>query len=181
MIRFVFDEREAAQAAARVLRRHGEPMHRDKLVRILYYADRRALLEHGYPITGDRFINTPDGPALARILDLTASGASSNSPWFQHVAPVRGSHLCAASDDEGALSEAVLGVLDQTHASLAAVSVSDICMRSRQLPEWRDIDGTHIPVIVDDIFRAEGLSHLAIIDIAEKAAAAAAIRSLGCS
>ena len=180
MIRFIFNEREAAQAAARVLRRHGEPMHRDKLVRILYYADRRALLEHGYPITGDRFINTPDGPALARILGLTASGAPSGSPWFQHVAPVRGSHLCAASDDQGALSEAACDLLDQTHDSLATISVSDICMRSRQLPEWRDTDGSPTPVIVQDIFQAEGLSHLAIIDIAEKAAAAA-IRSLGCS
>lgn len=36
MIEFVFDEREAAQAAAHVLRRHGGPLHRDVLIRILY-------------------------------------------------------------------------------------------------------------------------------------------------
>ena len=46
-MRFVFDERRAAQAAARLLDKHGGTMPWLKLVKLLYLADRAALVEGG--------------------------------------------------------------------------------------------------------------------------------------
>ncbi len=179
MIELVFDERKAAQAAARVLRRHGRHMHRDVLIRILYYVDRHCLVHHGYPVTGARFVCTPDGPALQQILDLTQAGACADTTWYRYVAPADGSFVSSTGwPDEGALSLVVCEMLDLTTDTLAPLSIEEVCRRSRQLPEWRMIDDCVVPVIIDDIFRAEGLSHLAIIDIAEKAAASSAVRSL---
>ena len=90
MIEFVFDERRAAQAAARLLEWHGRPMSVRKLVTLLYLADRRSFVEAGYPITGDRFVNTPDGPALERIARLLDGEADEQSPWRSQIASADG-------------------------------------------------------------------------------------------
>ena len=179
MIEFVFDEREAAQAAAHVLRRHGGPLHRDVLIRILYYVDRRCLVEHGYPVTGARFVCTADGPALQQILDLTEPNARSDSLWYRYVSPADGPFVAATGEiEEGALSPVVCRMLDDTTDTLAPLPVQEVLMRSRQLQEWRMIDHRIIPVILDDIFRSDALDPLSIVDIDEKASASAAGRKL---
>ena len=48
-MKFVFDERKAAQAAAHLLHRHGGPMPYIKLIKLLYLADRRGLRRDGSP------------------------------------------------------------------------------------------------------------------------------------
>ena len=179
MIEFVFDEHEAAQAAAHVLRRHGGPLHRDILIRILYYVDRRCLVGHGYPVTGARFVCTADGPALEELLDLTKPAVCSDRPWYRYISPADGPFVAATDEtDEGMLSLSVCRMLDETTDTLASLPVEEVCMRSRQLQEWRMIDDRIIPVILDDIFRADALDPLTIVDIDEKASASAAGRKM---
>ena len=67
---FFFDERKAAQAASVLLDRHEGRMPYIKLLKLLYLADREALIETGLPITGDRFVSLKFGPVLSRVLDL---------------------------------------------------------------------------------------------------------------
>ena len=35
-----------------------------KLIKLMYLADRRCLIETGFPITGDRMVSMPKGPEL---------------------------------------------------------------------------------------------------------------------
>lgn len=59
-IKFVFDDRKAAQAAAYLLKLNGGKMDYRRLITLLYLADREMLLKHGRTITGDEFVNVPD-------------------------------------------------------------------------------------------------------------------------
>jgi hypothetical protein len=59
-IKFVFNEKKAAQAAAYLLKLHGGKMDYRKLLTLLYLADRKLLAERGRTITGDEFVNAPD-------------------------------------------------------------------------------------------------------------------------
>src|SRR5487761_1366450 len=56
-----------------------------KLLKLLYLADRRALIESGAPITGDDMFALPKGPILSRILDLMNSSPEDGSAWFEFV------------------------------------------------------------------------------------------------
>jgi uncharacterized phage-associated protein len=58
-VRFPFDERKAAQAAAYLLKKHDGRLNFMKLIKLLYLADRKSLLENGKPITGDRMLAMP--------------------------------------------------------------------------------------------------------------------------
>ena len=93
MIQFTFNERRAAQAAARILRRHGKPMPAAKLAQLLYLADRRQLVERGIPITGAQFVSAPNGAELTEISQLLASPTAE---WSRHVVQAEDLRLCAA-------------------------------------------------------------------------------------
>ena len=62
-MRFIFQEEKAAQAAGYLLNKYPSKSHNlMALLKMLYLADRMALVETGYPITGDRMVSMPNGP-----------------------------------------------------------------------------------------------------------------------
>jgi hypothetical protein len=65
-----FNEERTTQAAAYLLKLRGGAMSYMKLVKLLYIADRLALLNSGRPITCDKFVAMDHGPVPSRTLDL---------------------------------------------------------------------------------------------------------------
>ena len=158
MIRFVFNEQKAAQAAARILRRHGEPMHRDKLVKLLYLADRWFLVEHHVTITGDDFISANDGPALCRIRELASGPAEEpRADWSRHVSIAADSLACATpNDDESLLSEASSQFLDRIHDRFADDLIDELAQRLRSFSEWKGPCAEPVPIDPREILTAAG-------------------------
>ena len=166
MIRFVFNEQKAAQAAARILRRHGEPMHRDKLVKLLYLADRRQLVERGIPITGAQFVSAPSGAELTEISRLLTSPSAE---WSRYV--VQAEDQCVRAtprEDCSELSEYSCSLLDQICDGYAHRTAAELRRHSSQLCEWRCPDGAPVPVDLEQLLRAEGLNERQVSAVAEQ-------------
>ena len=157
-IRFAFDERRAAQAAARILRRHGAPMPGAKLAQLLYLADRWFLVEHHATITGDDFVSTSDGPGLRRIRELASSSAPApHADWPRYVGIAGDALACATgNDDEGQLSESSSDFLDRIHDRFAADPPQEIEERLRSLSEWRGVCDEDSPIDPREILQAAG-------------------------
>lgn len=170
---FHFDERRAAQAAAWLLRRHGQPLEYIKLIALLYLADRRAMIETGCPITGDRFASLDHGPVLCQIYDSIKSGSrGAHSTWSEYVGPPSNYLVaCAGKSDIGALSEYDTDLLDDVYAEFGVLPWTELCRRTRELPEWNDPAGGSEPIDPAIILRAEGLTEQHIEDIAIQAEA----------
>lgn len=67
----MFNERKAAQMAAFFLGQNPEGrMPHLKLIKLLYLADREAVRNFGFPISGDRMVSMPHGPVLSMTLNL---------------------------------------------------------------------------------------------------------------
>ena len=163
-MRFVFDERAAAQAAAWLLRRHAGPMPSIALIKLLYLADRRSFVETGYPITGDRLVATPHGPMLGNILDLTAWGSRGEcSAWSELVTAPSDYRVAATGPatgddlaDYGALSDYDRDLLDAIHDEYGTMDCQALTDVTRALPEWRDPGESSVPIDPRDILRATG-------------------------
>jgi len=69
-IRFKFDERKAADAAALLIQLHGGDMNHLRLVKLLYAAERESLRRFNRPIVGDRYVSMQHGPVVSRIYYL---------------------------------------------------------------------------------------------------------------
>ena len=173
MMRFFFDEQRAAQAAARLLSRHGGPMHCAMLVQLLYLADRQTLIETGSPVTGDCFIATRHGPALGRILDrLTWGCPDGDAEWSLRVSPPR-DHAVAlvGPTDHDALGAIDVNTLDALHARFGQGDPWQLAEYTRTLPEWTDPGDGAARIDPGDILRIAGLSDASIQELAEEAEA----------
>ena len=155
---FAFDERKAAQAAAWLLRRHKGNLNGLELAKLLYLADRRAMCEHGYPITGDRFVCISAGPVLQRVFELTKkSNQRAGSPWSEYVQVCDDGVLRdAGRGDRGELSDYDCNVLDRICEKFGAMTLYELTQYTFELPEWIDPEGGLVEVDPKVILRAAG-------------------------
>ncbi len=138
-VRLQFNERKATQAAAHMLRLCGGRMSYMKLIKLLYLADRAALLRWGRPITTDRYVSMDRGPVLSRVLDLATDGGDPGTPsiWASTITEPSNYEVQlreGAGDDE--LSDAEAELLDNVFAEYGKLSRWDLVKLTHQLPEW---------------------------------------------
>jgi hypothetical protein len=86
MARPPFDERKATQVAARFLAAApGQRLPCLKLIKLVYFADREALLRWGAPMTNDRYYSLDHGPVLSRVKDLLVEEHPERDFWSTHI------------------------------------------------------------------------------------------------
>lgn len=173
-MRLVFDEEKATQAAAYLLRKYPDGRHNlMAILKMLYLADRKALIESGYSITGDHMVSMPHGPVLSQILDLINCGPNPDvnlSPWFAAISP-RDGYDVRILHDPGveALSEYETEVLDSVYERFGNLDPFKLRDLTHKLPEWKDPEGSSYPIDPVEILRQAGVSDAEIRQIIEEA------------
>ncbi len=166
------------QAAGHLLRRRGGRMSYMKLVKLLYFADRSALLELGRPISYDLFVSMPHGPVLSRTLDLMTAEPEPEGPSYWHTFISEPDaeydlHLLRADVPNDQLSPAEEQILDRVfdrYGHLSRWAVRDL---SHRLPEWVDPEGSSVPIRIRDVLTKEGFSDSEAAAVEETLAAEA--------
>lgn len=153
-----FDERKATEAASFLLDLRGGRMHYIKLIKLLYLADRTALLRWGAPITTDRFVSMEHGPVVSNIFNLITKDVSKRI-WSQVISDPFG-------DDEIELRKKTsFDHLSRAEEKLLSDIFSEYGHRNRwelihdvmhKLPEWRDPGNSSIPIKIREILAAGG-------------------------
>jgi hypothetical protein len=171
-MRFIFNEERAAQAAAYVIGRRSGPVNYMWLIKLLYLADRRCLLETGLPITGDWLVCMRHGTVLSGILELVdmgkRPGPTPSSVWFKYVSEAEHYEvsLAAASPDDSLLSRFQIRVLDELIDEHKDRDQWQLAELTHKLPEYRDPGDSMIPIQPEGILRYEGKT-AAEIDLAQ--------------
>ena len=181
MIRFPFRERKAAQAAAYLLKQHGDEMHYLLLIKLLYLADRQALVNRGLPITGDRLVSMNWGPVLSRVKDLLTMEPETGVDgeiWREYISePVSYKVKARKNDPEtDELSEYEIAILETINAEFGSMDRFELSKLSHDLPEWADPHDSSLPIDPGDILRHAGKSNDEIAEIADQAEQLAFIR-----
>jgi uncharacterized phage-associated protein len=170
-MRLRFNERKATQSAARLLELRGGRMSYLKLIKLLYLADREALLRWGRPITTDRFVSMERGPVLSRLLDLVSDGDDPGTPciWAKYISAPANFEVELTSDaGREELSDAEVGLLDEIFHEHGKKTRWQLVELTHKLPEWKDPQGSAIPISVRDILKAGGKSELEIAAIEDE-------------
>ena len=135
MVMMRFNERKATQAAAYLLQMRGGKMSYMKLIKLLYLADRAALVRFGRPITTDRYVSMDRGPVLSRVLDLATDGDIPGQEliWGAAISEPKSNYEVSLREDPGddELSEAEVGVLEE------------IFERFGRMSRWELVDVAH--------------------------------------
>ena len=163
-----YKEEKATQAAISLLNLDGGQMNHMKLIKLLYLADRLALIQWGRPITFDGYVSMPHGPVLSFTLDLINSQPDTNETtyWHRYISE-RNAHqvsvLSVSPNDQ--LSRAEEELLAQVYSEFGHLSQWDLRDYTHKLPEWHDPKGSSHPIDIREILLSGGHSEEDIQEI----------------
>lgn len=158
----MFNERKVAQMAAFLLTKRGGRMSHLKLMKLLYLADREAMSRYGTPISGDRVVAMPHGPVLSMTLNLMDGDVESSPDGWDTWISDKESHelslkTSVPQDALDELSPADLEVLEEIWGRFGHMSRWEIRdYTHKHCHEWRDPNGSSMPIAYDDVFMALG-------------------------
>jgi uncharacterized phage-associated protein len=154
-----YHQQRATQAAARLLEKRGGTMSYLKLLKLLYLADRRALLDHGRPITMDRFVSMDHGPVLSQTYNLIVGEEQPGQKtyWREFISEPKNYEVTLIQRaPSGELSAAHERILDEVYAEFGMMGRWQLVEYLHTLPEWEDPQGSSLPIALRDVLRAGG-------------------------
>lgn len=155
-----YREEKATQAAARLLELRGGKMSYLKLLKLLYFADRRALVKLGRPITFDKYFSMENGPVLSQTCDLIKDNAPGKSGryWRQFIEKKDYDVQLKKTAPVDQLSEAEEDILEKVFKKYGRMNRWDIVELTHKLPEYLDPPTrSPIPLSYADILKAAGV------------------------
>jgi uncharacterized phage-associated protein len=170
-MKLLFNEAKATQAAAQLLRLRGGRMSYLKLTKLLYLADREALIRWGRPITTDCYLATDVGPVVSRIYDLIRNELPPNAVkiWGKFISAPHDYEVRLLEDPgSGELSPAEEQLIDEVFRQHGQHSRWVIVDYTYSLPEWTHPDGGALPIEYRDILRAAQKTEAEISAIEEE-------------
>lgn len=178
----IFREDKVTQAAALFLNLGGGTMYHLKLMKLLYLADRRALIALGRPITYDSYVSMDHGPVLSTTLNLIHGDVQSTGPWEKAIdVPLNNKVSLREDPGDNKLSEAEVELIKDVFDEHGAKSRWDLRDFTHTLPEWQDPKGSTIRIEYKDILSHEGKTDAEIASILEEIEGLALMdKYLGC-
>jgi uncharacterized phage-associated protein len=152
-----FNEAKATQATACLLEHENRRMNYVKLIKLLYIADREALFRWGRPITTDCYFSMDKGPVLSRVFDLITEGREPgiDTPWFEFISAPSNFEVSLLKDcPKDELSQAEEALIAEIHKQYGHMNQWQLVRMVHKFDEWRDPQGSSIPINYGDILRA---------------------------
>lgn len=154
MIEFKFNEEKTTQAALLFLEKNNKSMNYMKLIKLLYLADRYALIHWERPLTGDNYVSMPLGPVVSQTYDMIKS---KHYPyWSKHI--TYPSHyevqIKEGLPELGKLSKAETELIDNLsteHKNRNQYELKDYC--HDECGEWEEIESGSKPIHIETILK----------------------------
>ena len=175
MISFKFNEKKATQVASLFIEKEGKKINYMKLIKLLYFTDRQALLNWERPLTGDRYVSMPKGPVLSNILDIINYGEDPNddSYWCKFIDKYSKYEVqLVNTPEQDELSRREIKLIDEIYKEFGEFNEWDLVRMSHDiLPEWdeeAEKNNTSIPISINNILHVEGKTEEEIKEIEDE-------------
>jgi uncharacterized phage-associated protein len=172
-VQFVFDIRKAIAATGFLCKLNEGQLNVLHLIKMLYAADRTALITWHRTITGDKFYSMKNGPVLSRIYDLMCGRVfgSDMEAWDEVFNPRDGNIISLKIEDVdlGSLSEREMELLEKAFKKFKNVPAGQlVAFLHKVLPEWKDPGNSSVPIDPRDILFQSGLTEQEVNEIEQE-------------
>lgn len=181
----MFDIRKATHVAAYLLWKRGGEMSYLKLMKLMYLAEKKFLLEHGERLTGDEMVSMPRGPVLSAVYDCFCGGQEQY--WNNWIRNPGNYNLALREeiknqineedplDTFDELSEADQKVLDAVYDEYGQMNrwnLVHLLHDPKFCPEWENPNGSSYPIPPASLLMKNGKTKAESDAILEKLAEA---------
>ena len=153
-----FRSRKAAQLCAYFAGKNAGTIEKLKLIKLLYFAERRFISENHHPMLFDEYYSLPHGPICSSALN-GINGVIHEEIWDNYIA--RNGNIVVAiktltRDELDDVSDAELTVVDDIWREFGHMTASQLRNYSHEnCPEYTKTEG-RIPISYKQILRAVG-------------------------
>lgn len=162
----MLDEIKTSQVAGYILSKESnKTMDILKLMKLLYFVDRASLVKYGEPISYDNMVAMPHGMVLSNTYSLSTGSIKSQPDGWDSWISDRSNHKLSlkkeisSKNDFDSLSNADLEIIDDVlkeYGNKSGFELADLQHNTKICPEWKDPNGSSIPINYYDIFVALG-------------------------
>ncbi len=143
-------------------------MNHLKLMKLLYLAEREALIRLGRPIIFDYCVSMDHGPVLCQTLNLLHGESESDGHWEKAISqPINNEVSLIDDPGDDKLSDAEDQLIREIFARHGTKSRWQIRDFSHTLEEWQDPKHSSIKIDYKDILRAGGKTEAEIEAVLE--------------
>lgn len=159
-ISFKFNEKKATQAASLFLEKNGGKMSYMKLIKLLYLADREALMLWERPLTGDTYFSMKHGPILSNVLDIISNGGDpeNSSYWYKYIGQPKNYDVKLKEKglpEADTLSQREMALISELSEKFKDFDRWDMVKFCHDfLPEWEDVGNTRKLIEISNILKA---------------------------
>jgi len=163
-IGFRLDVKKTVEVVAMFLNLHGcKPMNYLGLMKLLYMSDRLSLEKFNMPVVGDCYVSMDKGPVLSGVYDLIKRKALRDVPdaleiWSAYISPRNNNWevelLANPGNDE--LSQNDEDIIYEIYSKRGNLDRFDLVEITHQFPEWRNPNGSSIPIKIEEILISVG-------------------------
>lgn len=150
-----YDEKKATQVAGLFLaiRKQGGRMSYMKLIKLMYLADREALMRWGWSMTNDEYVSMRHGQVLSATYNLMKEKAPRRSYWkrFISAATTRKEIKLIREPETGELSKADRALIQEIFDKYGHLDRWELAKITHDLPEYRETKGRSLSVAYSDV------------------------------
>lgn len=177
-----FREDKVTQVATLFLKMGGGKMNHLKLMKLLYLADREALVRWGRPIVYDSYVSMNQGPVLSQTLDLIHGDSSATKFWNKCISPTTNFEVSLLVKSETSkLSRAEEKLIDEIFAKFKHLDQWQLVEYTHGLPEYQDPKGSSIPISYEKVLKGAGRTDIDITSIVDEIDNIGSMDNLMCS
>jgi len=157
-----FSARRAAQVTAFFALKCGGKINILMATKLIYLADRLSMERRDAPITGDNFVSMPFGPVNSYTYSyMTGNAPLQQDEWSEFIGVRNKNDLPLSQtitfDDLDELSPADTRILNEVWDSFSSTDRFELAEWTHKFcPEWRDPNGSSIPIDFSTIFKLLG-------------------------
>ncbi|HXJ94268.1 MAG TPA: Panacea domain-containing protein [Terriglobia bacterium] len=155
-----FDIEKTIAAVAFLIEHEGGELDMFLGLKMLYLADKEALISWGTTITGDSFVSMPKGPVLSEVYDLfKGTGNKKLQAEWDSVFSEKVNHCVRLLKDVDidVLSEREMELLETARKEINSFAPWEVARWLHDTcPEWEDPNGSSLPIQPDTILRNAG-------------------------
>lgn len=164
-----FQEEKATQVAGLFLQLGGGRMNLMRLVKLMYLADREALVRWGRPVTMDTLCSMPRGPVLSNTLNLINEQPDPENPryWHQYISERHENYEVElrVETKSDQLSRKEEQVVEEVFSKFGHLSQWQLVDYTHTLPEWKDPAGSMFPIDIRDILLPAGYTEQDVLEL----------------
>ena len=161
-----YREDKATQAAVLFLKLRGGKMSHLKLMKLLYLAEREALLRWGRPITYDSCVSMDHGPVLSQTLNIVHGETQIEGLWKKSISSPKDNEVEILKDPgKDKLSDAEEHLIEEIFAQYGAKSRWELRDFTHTLEEWQDPKGSSTRIEYQEILKAGHKTDAEIVSI----------------